>query len=85
MPENAIPIASPRHFSNQFAITSEHGMTVEAPTHIPNRPLIARNSPKEVARLSANLSTRAEGNEDAPVVRAAAGVDSSSFPAACCT
>ncbi len=29
-------------------------MTVEAPTQIPNRPLIARNSPNEVARLKAN-------------------------------
>src|SRR5208337_1358584 len=49
-----ISIASPRRFSNQFAITSEPGMKVEAPTEIPNSPLIAMNSANEVARLSAN-------------------------------
>ena len=30
----------------------EHGIMVDAPTHIPNSPLTARNSPKLVARLS---------------------------------
>src|ERR1700688_1027751 len=51
-PAKAIPIASPRRAVNQLAITIEQGITVDAPTQIPNSPLIARISPKLVARLS---------------------------------
>src|SRR5262245_9157454 len=33
-------------------MTIEHGIVVDAPTQIPNRPLMAKNSPKDVKRLS---------------------------------